>query len=362
MLSWLAVSAAAAPAAEKLPLGLPPVPIPADNPQTPEKIALGKRLFEDKRFSADGTVACANCHKPDQAFTDGLPVSEGIRKQKGTRNAPTVVNAAYFTSQFWDGRRPSLEEQSQDPFVNPIEHGLKDHRPILDVIRRDPEYVAQFKKVFGVGPDQITMDHVAKAIASFERTVISGDSPFDRYQFGGDKTAMSESAIRGLEVFRTKGRCVDCHKIEQTSATFTDNDFHNLGVGFKRIEPKLQTIVAQFRAAKAAGKAIDETVLTSAEASELGRFAVTGRISDLGRFKTPTLRNVAVTGPYMHDGSQKTLEEVIDFYDKGGEKNPFLAGGIRPLNLTPQEKADLVEFLRHLTSPEYAHLQTTSGR
>lgn len=361
MLVVLALGGTASQATDKPPLGLPPVPVPADNPQTPEKIALGKRLFEDKRFSADGTVACASCHKPEHAFTDGLPVSEGIRKQKGTRNAPTVINAAYYTSQFWDGRRATLEEQSKDPFINPIEHGLKDHQPILDVIRKDPEYVEQFKKVFKVRPEDITMDHVAKAIASFERTVISGDSPFDRYLFGGDKTAMSESAIRGLEIFRKKGRCVDCHKIEQTSATFTDNEFHNLGVGFQRIEPKLQKIIAEFRAAKAAGKPVDETVLTSAEASELGRFAVTGRITDLGRFKTPTLRNIAVTGPYMHDGSQKTLEEVVDFYDKGGEKNAFLDGGIRPLNLTPQEKADLVEFLKHLTSPQFVNVKTASG-
>lgn len=349
-------------AADKHPLGLPPVPIPADNPQTPEKIALGKRLFQDKRFSADGTVSCASCHMPELVFTDGKPVSEGIRSQKGTRNAPTVVNAAYYTSQFWDGRRATLEEQAMDPFVNPIEHGLKDHTPILEVIRKDARYVAEFKKVFGVASDKITIDHVVKAIASFERTVISGDSPFDRYLFGGDKAAMSASAIRGLEVFRNKGRCVDCHKIEQTSATFTDSDFHNLGVGFKRIEPRLQQIVAEFRAAKQKGVSVDETVLTQADTSELGRFAVTGRIQDLGRFKTPTLRNVAVTAPYMHDGSQKTLEEVIDFYDQGGEKNPFLSGSIRPLKLTEQEKADLVEFMKALTSPQFAGVKVSESK
>lgn len=347
-------------AADKLPLGLPPVPVPADNPQTPAKIALGKRLFEDKRFSADGTISCASCHMPELAFTDGKPVSEGIRAQKGTRNAPTVVNAVYYTSQFWDGRRATLEEQAMDPFVNPIEHGLKDHTPILEVIRKDRQYVEDFQKVFGVTPDKITIDHVVKAIASFERTVISGDSPFDRYLYGGDKTAMSESAIRGLDVFRNKGRCVDCHKIEQTSATFTDSDFHNLGVGFKRIEPRLRKIVAEFRAAKQKGVSVDEAVLTQADVSELGRFAVTGRIQDLGRFKTPTLRNVAVTAPYMHDGSQKTLEEVIDFYDKGGEKSPFLSGSIRPLNLTDQEKKDLVEFLKALTSPQFAHIKVSA--
>ena len=186
---------------ERLPLGLPPVPVPEDNPQTPEKIALGKRLYEDKRFSADGTVSCVNCHDPAKAFADGLPVAEGIKKLKGTRNSPTVINAVYYTSQFWDGRRPSLEEQAKDPFVNPVEHGLGEaqgyHQFIVNVIRKDSDYCDQFKKVFGVEPGGITIDHVVKAIASFERTVISGDCPFDRFMYGGDKTALSESAQRG---------------------------------------------------------------------------------------------------------------------------------------------------------------------
>ncbi|RMD70071.1 MAG: cytochrome-c peroxidase, partial [Gammaproteobacteria bacterium] len=213
-----------------------------------------------------------------------------------------------------------------------------------------------FKEAFGIEPEAITIDHVAKAIASFERTVIAGDSPFDRYLFKGEKDAMSPAAIRGLKVFRTKGRCVDCHTIEQTQALFTDNDFHNLGVGFRRIEARLFDIAQRFREAKEKGIPIDESVLKSQELSELGRFAVTLRTSDIGRFKTPNLRNVAVTAPYMHDGSQKTLEEVIDFYDKGGEANPLLDGGIRPLNLTEQEKSDLLAFLKALTSPQYAHL------
>ncbi|PLX84386.1 MAG: cytochrome-c peroxidase [Desulfuromonas sp.] len=341
------------------PLGLPPVPIPSDNPQTPEKIALGKRLYEDKRFSADGTVACANCHLPEKAFADGLPVAEGIDGQAGTRNSPSVVNAAYYTAQFWDGRRASLEEQAKDPFLNPVEHGLSSHEPILEVIRSDPTYPDQFQQVFGVEPAQITIDHAVKAIASFERTVISGDSPFDRYQYGGDKTAMSEGAIRGLDVYHNKGRCQSCHAIEQTSALFINNDFHNLGVGFKKIEPRLMEIVTAYRTAHAKGEAVDETVVSTSDVSELGHFVVTLRPSDIGKFKTPTLRNIAVTAPYMHDGSVQTLEEVIELYDRGGEANPMLDGGIRVLDLNEQEKADLVEFMKHLTSPEYAHLQTS---
>ncbi len=344
------------------PLGLPAVPVPAGNPQTPEKAALGKRLYEEKRFSGDGTVACATCHDPAKAFTDGLAVAEGIGKQKGTRNSPTVINAAYYTTQFWDGRRPSLEEQAKDPFLNPIEHGLKSHAPILATIRSDPTYPAEFRKVFGVAAGAITIDHVVKAIAAFERTVVAGDSPFDRYLFGGDKGAMSPAAIRGLEIYRVKGRCQDCHTIGQTESTFTDNKFHNLGVGFKRIEGKFMPIATAFRKAKEAGKNVDESVLTSQEASELGRFSVTLKPADIGAFKTPTLRNVAVTAPYMHDGSLKTLEEVVDLYDKGGEKNPLLDSGIRQLNLTPQEKADLVEFMKALTSPQFAQKPATAGK
>ena len=338
------------------PLGLPPVPIPSDNPQTPEKIALGKLLFEDKRFSADGTVSCATCHDPQKVFTDGLPTSEGIKKLKGTRNAPTVVNAAYYDSQFWDGRRSSLEEQSKDPLINPIEHGLPSHGPILETIRKDESYTSQFRNVFGVAPQQITIDHVAKAIASFERTLISGDSPFDRYLYGGDKTALSESAIRGLEIYRTKARCQDCHSIGQTNATFTDNKFHNLGVGFKRLGSRAVQIANTFRKAKQEGKDIDKAVLGDQEISELGRFVVTLRPSDIGAFKTPTLRNIAVTAPYMHDGSIQTLEEMIELYNKGGENNPFLDSGIRPLNLTDQEKADLLAFIKSLTSLQFANI------
>jgi cytochrome c peroxidase len=345
--------------ADEIPLGLPQVPIPADNPQTPAKIALGKRLFEDKRFSADGTVSCANCHDPAKAFADGLPIAEGIKKLKGTRNAPTVIDAAYYEAQFWDGRRPSLEEQAKDPFLNPVEQGLTSHEPILETIRKDPSYPTAFRNVFGIEAKDITIDHVVKAIASFERTVISGDSPLDRYLYGGDKTAISESAIRGLEIYRVKGRCQDCHTIGQTNAIFTDNKFHNVGVGFKRIQPRMMQIANAFRKAKQEGKDIDKSILGDQEVSELGRFVVTLQPSDIGRFKTPTLRNVAVTAPYMHDGSLKTLEEVVDLYDKGGENNPLLDSGIRPLNLTDQEKADLVAFLKSLTSPQFAHVPQT---
>jgi len=220
------------------PLGLPPVPIPEDNPQTPEKIQLGDRLFHDTRFSADGKVSCATCHAQDKAFTDNLPVSKGFNNLTGTRNALMVINAAYMKTLFWDGREPDLEGQSKQPPVNPVEGGLADHTPLLDVIRKDQDYVSAFKSVFGVDAEAISMDHVAMAIASFERTVIAGDSPFDRYYYADDKKAMTPAQIRGLALFTGKARCVSCHRIEQIQALFTDNRFHNIGVGFKTIRGK----------------------------------------------------------------------------------------------------------------------------
>ena len=356
----LAVSACALHAAP--PLGLPSVPIPADNPQTPEKIALGERLFNDKRFSATGEIGCVSCHDPKRGFADTpKPVSTGIRALAGTRNAPTVLNAAYLTSQFWDGREPTLEAQSLRPFVNPVEGGLENHQPILDVIRSDPDYITQFQAVFGVPSEQITMDHVAMAIASFERTLIAGDSPFDRFYFGGDRSAMTEQQLRGLGVFMVQGRCVSCHSIEQDHALFTDNRFHNIGVGINRVQDDVPALAAKFLQAKSAGADVDVEVLTDPRSSELGRFAVAEDIDTIGAFKTPTLRNVAVTAPYMHDGSLATLEEVIEHYDNGGVLDPettpvnaFLSGGIRPLGLTQQQEEDLIAFLHALTSPEYA--------
>ncbi len=337
-------------------LGLPPVPVPDQNEITRQKVELGKRLFEDKRFSADGTVSCATCHKPERAFTDGIPIAKGIQGKLGVRNTPTVVNAAYYTSQFWDGRAKDLEEQAKGPFTNPVEHGLKDFGPILAVCSSDPYYKTMFKKVFGVPPTAITIDHVTAAIAAFERTIVSGNSPFDRYLYQGDEQAISQAAKRGLEIYRTKGRCQDCHTIGQNSAIFTDNKFHNLGVGFSLVEPRLFEIVEELKRARKEGRRPDPKLVDERVISELGRFAVTLDIQDIGRFKTPTLRNIAVTAPYMHDGSLETLEEVIELYDQGGEDNPMLDSGIRPLNLTDQEKADLVEFLKSLTSPEYADI------
>ncbi len=344
------------------PLGLPPVPVPADNPQSPEKIELGDKLFHDTRFSADGKVSCATCHDQAKAFTDRLPVSKGFKGLTGTRNAPTVINAAYMKTLFWDGREPDLEGQSKQPPVNPVEGGLPDHSALLRVIRHDPDYVARFQAVFGVGADDIDMDHVSKAIASFERTIVSGDSAFDRYYYGDDAAALSAAQLRGLKLFTGKGRCVSCHVLEQTQALFTDNRFHNIGVGFKKIRGKEEEVAEQFLRAKRAGADVDVAVLTGENVSELGRFAVTENLTQVGAFKTPTLRNVDETAPYMHDGSLETLEDVVDFYNNGGRVeetdpvSPLLSGGIRPLELSDAEKDDLVQFMKALTSPDLDRL------
>lgn len=323
------------------PLGLPPVPIPADNPPTADTVALGRRLYYDTGLSIDNTISCASCHNPMVGFGDGKPVSDGVRQQKGNRNSPTVFNAAYMTMQFWDGRAPSLEKQAEGPAANPVEMG-NTLEGVERTLNADPSYRLEFKKAFGA--DVITYAMVEKAIASFERTVVSGDSPFDRFMYGGNKKALSASARRGLEVFRDpkKGNCATCHLIGEKYALFTDNKFHNLGVGVKL------------------------GMNGDAELTDLGRFKVTNVETDKGAFRTPSLRNVALTAPYMHDGSLKNLKEAIDFYIGGGNSNPHRDKEIHPLDfLTGQERADLEEFLKSLTGtvpPDLGPLPPTQAQ
>ena len=328
-------------------LGLPPLSFPQDNQQTEEKIELGQLLFNDVRFSSNGSISCASCHLKDKAFTDGLKVPKGVYGLTGKRNAPTVINAAFYTELFLDGRAESLESQALGPFLNPVEHGLTDYTKIIGVIRSDTEYPLMFKQVFGISVNDVTIEHVAKAIASFERTLIAGNSRFDQYYFGRDHSKLSESAARGLRLFRRKGNCANCHEISFDNALFMDNRFYNIGVGFQRLESKLDDIVLSVKA----GEKAEDLGLTDEEYSELGRFNVTNKIADMGKFKTPTLRNISLTAPYMHDGSMETLEQVIEYYDKGGEQNKFIDAAIFPLHFTRQEKVDLLEFLKALKSP-----------
>jgi len=349
------------------PLGLPPALYPEANPQTPEKIAPGEKLFNDKRFSSTGEVSCATCHDEKKVFTDSpLKVSEGIQKLTGTRNAPTVVNSVYFEKLFWDGRSPDLEDQALHPFTNPVEMGLEDHQPILDLVRSDREYVEAFKRVFNKSGSAIAMKEVTQAIAAFERTKISGNSPFDRWYYGGEENALTEAQKRGFDIFINQGRCVSCHVIEQTQTLFTDNRFHNVGVGINEIQNDVPDLAGQYIRAEVTASEVDVKVLTDKRSSELGRFAVTRLFDDLGAFKTSTLRNIALTAPYMHDGSLATLRDVVVHYNNGGitnegdPVNDFLSGGIRPLNLTDEQIDDLVAFMEALTSPEFA--QTASQK
>jgi cytochrome c peroxidase len=340
-------------------LGLPALEVPADNPITKEKVRLGERLFNDQRFSSTKKISCASCHDAKLGFATHLKVAVGINGLKGTRNSPTVENAAFNQLQFWDGRSPSLEDQALHPFVNPVEMGLADHEPILKTIRDDKDYREAFKQVFNLTPEKIGIQHVTMAIAAFERTLIDGGSRFDRWYYNGEKT-LNASEIRGFQVFVGNGRCVSCHMVEQTSALFTDHKFHNIGVGINRVpQADIDRLTQEYLRAQYSHETVDKKVLTDTKSSELGRFAVTRQIPDMGAFKTPTLRNIALTAPYMHDGSLKTLDDVVEHYNRGGassdkEKiNPYLSGGIRPLNLTGQEKRDLVAFMRALTSAKH---------
>lgn len=322
---------------------LPPI-IPENNPVTEEKIILGRKLYFDKRLSFDNTISCATCHHPAFAFADGKPVATGIRGQKGARNSPTVLNALFYDFQFWDGRAATLEEQAKQPIINPVEMGMPSHEELIKKLRGIEEYRTLFKKAFGT--EKFTIEHVAMAIATFERTLITLDSPFDRF-INGDQNAISESAKRGWTLFNGKARCNTCHGFTPSYPFFTDNKFHNIGVGAKHLKERFEELARKAEQAKSPEE-IDKLALEEGF-SELGRFVITKKRSDIGAFKTSGLRNIALTAPYMHDGSEPALESVIDFYDRGGEPNPFLDGGIRPLGLTSQEKRDLVEFLKTLT-------------
>jgi cytochrome c peroxidase len=331
-----------------LPKGVLPPLVPDDNPLTAAKVELGQKLYFDTRLSVDNTVSCATCHDPRKGFADGLPVAEGVSKKKGARNSPTVLNAAYSEQQFWDGRADTLEAQARLPLINPIEMAMPSHGAVEEKLRKLPEYPPLFQKAFG--KSEVTIDRVGQAIASFERTIISFSAPIDRF-LAGDKSAISDSAKRGWELFNGKARCNTCHGHVSVVPTFTDNKYHNIGVAAQKEDFAALARETQKLLQKGESKKIDELALQP-RFSELGRFLVTREQKDIGAFKSPGLRNVELTAPYMHDGSEATLLDVIDFYDRGGVNNPFLDGGIRPLGLTEQEKTDLVELMKTFTSDD----------
>jgi cytochrome c peroxidase len=311
------------------------VSVPVSNPLTKGKYELGRQLYFDPRVSLDGAESCATCHNPAKGWTDNLPVSVGIEGQRGSRNAPTVVNTAYGRTMFWDGRAPSLEGQAQGPIQNNIEMGKQSYKEIIERLRKIPGYREQFQKVFGTN---VTLDGFSKAVATFERVAaISGNSKYDKYK-GGDQKALSDSEKRGMVLFGLrlnpddefkaqgvvlqKANCTACH----AGFNFTNEEFHNIGIGWDAKTSRF---------------------------ADLGRWAVEpyGARFDgsMGAFKTPTIREIEKTAPYMHDGSLATLEEVVEHYDKGGNPNPALDKDMKKLNLTAQEKADLVAFMKALT-------------
>lgn len=293
-----------------VPLGLSKPGVPKNNPITKSKVELGRLLYFDKRLSLDKTISCQTCHIPSKGWTDQSRVSTGIHGLKGTRNAPPVFNAAYNKEQFWDGRAKSLEEQAKGPIQNPVEMGFT-LKGAENRIARIQGYRGYFKRAFG--SSQVTINRIVQAIASFERTVLSGNSAYDRFQ-AGNKKDLSASAKRGMNLFFGKANCDACH----VGPDFSDFKYHNLGIGINSKKP------------------------------DWGRYLVTKKDGDRGRFKTPTLRGLLDTAPYMHDGSEKTLGEVIDLYNKGGIPNPHLDHEIHPLGLNPGEKKDLIAFLESL--------------
>ena len=286
-------------------------PTPSTNLNYFAKIELGKQLYFDGRLSKNGAISCAFCHNPGTGFADPRQTSIGIGGGVGGRQSPTVYNTGFNHFQFWDGRARSLEEQAIGPIHNPIEMG-ETHESVVRKLGKIKGYQQQFRAVFGT---DVNLQDLANAIAAYERTVMSTNSAFDKYILG-DSKAMDEAAVRGMALFKGKARCILCHN----GANFTDNQFHNLGV--PQVGPQKE---------------------------DLGRYYVTRAENDRGAFKTPTLRSITETAPYMHDGAFKTLEEVVNFLNEGGGANKNLSALAKPLNLTPEEKTDLVAFLKALT-------------
>jgi cytochrome c peroxidase len=296
-------------------------------------------------------VSCATCHDPKEGFVERKPVSEGVGKQKGQRNAPTVLNAMFAETQFWDGRAPTLEAQAKLPITNPVEMAMKDADAVVTKLRGIPEYAEAFKKLFN---RDVNFDDVAFAIASFERVQFAGEAPFDRF-IQGDERAIDDSAKRGWALFNGKARCNSCHQGNAVQPLFSDMKFHNIGIAAKKTN-FLELAREGLQIVRSGDQKQNDELAIGSKFSELGRFLVTKSSNDVGAFKTMTLRNIAITAPYMHDGSLATLWDVVDHYNKGGEQNPFLDGGMQRLGLTEPEIDDLVGFMATLTSDKFAAL------
>ena len=324
--------------------------IPKDNTPTQARIDLGRTLYFDKRLSADDSVSCATCHDVTRGFTDQRKVSEGIHDQLGRRNAPTTLNAALIFPQFLDGREPDLEAQAVQPILNPVEMGMPDEATVVGKIAAIPEYQKAFQEAYG---RPVNYQDIGRAIAAFERTLMFLEAPFDRF-LTGEQEAISAEARAGFELFNGKARCVSCHPINGSNPLGTDLKFHNIGVSARHHD-----FEALAKEALAALKSDDsernlDRLAVGTDLSELGRFMITRNYSDIGAFRTTQLRNIGITGPYMHDGTLVTLWDVLDHYNKGGESNPYLDGGIEALALSEEEIGQVVAFLFTLTDHRFA--------
>jgi len=333
------------------PLGLPAVPVPAANPLTIEKVALGRKLFFDRRLSHNRTMSCAMCHIPEQGFTNNeVATPVGVKGRSLLRNAPTTYNVAYEPSMFHDARDTSLENQVFGPLLAADEMANPSVGFLLATIREAPDYAGLFEAAFGQSVDVLK---IGAALASYERTVISGNSPFDRWYYGGDPAAVSSAVKQGFALFSGKAGCVACHSVEKDYALFTDHALHNTGIGYAQagsppapadhVPVELIPGVVVPIKLKPGGRG------ATFREKDLGRMDITNDPKDLYAFKTPGLRNVALTAPYMHDGSLRTLEDVVQFYTEGGIANPDLDPRIKPLVLDAAEAAALVSFLESLT-------------
>jgi cytochrome c peroxidase len=332
-----------------IPLGLPADTwdyyVPKKNPMTRAKIELGRKLFFDARLSADGRVSCASCHDPKLAFTDGRATASGIAGRRGARNSPTLLNAMFNTGQFWDGRADRLEDQAVQPLVNLLEMGNGSYDDVVSRLRAIPEYRAEFRSVFG---SEARIELVGLALAAYERTLVSGDAPIDRF-VAGDQNAIDEAARRGFALFRGRARCSRCHTFSDALPFFTDFNYHNTGVAANH--PNFDRLSRQAYAAAGTDKdreAIDGLAKQEG-GQELGRVLITYQVFDIGSYRTPSLRNIAMTAPYFHDGSAKTLADVVKFYNDGGRQNINREWDLDALALDEDEQRDLVAFLESLT-------------
>jgi cytochrome c peroxidase len=333
------------------PLGLPAVPVPPDNPVTAAKVELGRKLFFDRRLSHNGTMSCAMCHLPEQGFTNTeLARPVGVEGRSVRRNSPTLLNVAYVPALFHDGRESSLETQVVGPLVERSEMGNPSIGHVIARIRALPDYRGLFERAFGAGP---SVDRLGQAIASYERTLLSAASPFDRWHYGGEAGALSAAAVEGFALFTGKAGCAACHTVGPRHALFTDHLFHDTGLGWYRATVRAQAQApVTVELAPGVTVAVARSVVDSVgepEPADLGRHEVTLDPADVWKFRTPTLRNVGLTAPYMHDGSLRTLVDVVRFYDRGGHQHPGLDARIRPLELSEPEIAALVAFLESLT-------------